>query len=174
MSLDRRKLLWSGGILAAAIPARIWPAQAGDFVEIFMAGRKDGSKVWFDPVGVWIRPGQTVTWTNRDPGNAHTATAYHPANFDRPRRIPSAASPWDSDFLLPGESFSITLTRPGVYDYYCIPHEQAGMVGRIVVGEPPISGWTRNPTAGEGIPEVALETFPPVDDIIRNRIIRHI
>ena len=37
---------------------------------------------------------------------------------------------------MPGESFAVELTEPGVYDYYCIPHEHAGMVGRIVVGGP--------------------------------------
>ena len=39
----------------------------------------------------------------------------------------------DSGYLLPDEEFSLTLTRSGAYDYFCIPHEHAGMVGRIVV-----------------------------------------
>ena len=46
-----------------------------------MQGNADGSKVWFDPIGVLVQPGQTIRWTNRDPGNAHTTTAYHPKNF---------------------------------------------------------------------------------------------
>ena len=33
-----------------------------------------------------------------------------------------------------GESFEHTFTAEGVYHYYCIPHEGAGMVGAIVVG----------------------------------------
>ena len=99
-----------------------------------MQGRGGGSHVWFDPIGLLVRPGQTVRWTNREAGNVHTATAYHPANLDRPLRIPRAALPWDSDYLMPGESFAVELTEPGVYDYFCIPHEHAGMVGRIVVG----------------------------------------
>src|SRR3546814_14143555 len=81
------------------------------------------------------------SWVNRDTGNAHTATAYHPANFDRPRRVPPGADGWDSDYLLPGEGFALTLTVPGVYDYYCIPHEHVGMVGRIIVGEPGPGRW---------------------------------
>jgi len=36
--------------------------------------------------------------------------------------------------LQPGEHFDLTLSVPGVYDYFCAPHEQAGMVGRLVVG----------------------------------------
>ena len=78
--------------------------------------------------------GQTVRWTNRDSGNSHTVTSYHPEIFERPLRIPAGAEPWNSDYLLPNESFSMTFTIEGVYDYYCVPHEHAGMVGRIVVG----------------------------------------
>ena len=89
-------------------------------------GDDDGSHVWFDPIGVLIKPGQTVHWTNLNPGNSHTTTAYNPANFERPLRMPKAAKSWDSDYLLPNESFSVTFTEQGVYDYYCIPHEHAG------------------------------------------------
>jgi len=53
-----------------------------------MQGNPDGSKVWFDPIGVLVQPGQTIRWTNRDPGNAHTTTAYHPKNFEHAHRIP--------------------------------------------------------------------------------------
>ena len=50
-------------------------------VEIAMAGRGDGAHVWFDPVGLLVRPGQAVRWTNREEGNVHTATAYHPDSW---------------------------------------------------------------------------------------------
>ena len=121
MMPSRRDLLIGAAALLAPRPVR----GAEPAVEIAMAGRGDGSHVWFDPVGVLVRPGQTVRWTNRETGNVHTATAYHPANFDRPLRIPGAAVPWDSDYLMPGESFAVELTEPGVYDYYCVPHEHA-------------------------------------------------
>ena len=51
-------------------------------------------------------------------------------------RIPEGAAPWHSDYLLPGERFEATLAAEGVYDYFRVPHELAGMVGRIVVGRP--------------------------------------
>src|SRR5574341_2040241 len=71
------------------------------------------------------------------PGNPHTTTAYHPRNANHSLRIPQAATPWDSGFLLnPGDRFEVTLTVEGVYDYFCLPHEAGGMVGRIVVGVP--------------------------------------
>jgi plastocyanin len=140
-----------------------------------MQGNTDGSHVWFDPLGLRIQPGQTIRWLNLDPGNSHTATAYHPKNFKRPLRIPEGAKPWNSDYLLPNETFSVTLTVEGVYDFYCIPHEHAGMVGRIIVGEPgqsPVGGVTAQAAGGEPIPEIALLAFPSVDEIMRQSIVR--
>jgi plastocyanin len=164
MRLSRRHVL--AGAAACLVPR---PGRGAEpAVEIVMQGRGGGAHVWFDPVGVLVRPGQTVRWTNREAGNVHTSTAYHPANFDRPLRIPGAADPWDSDYLMPAESFEVVLTEAGVYDYYCVPHEHAGMVGRIVVGEP--GDWSRRP-AGD-LPEVALNAFPPVDAILRQGAVR--
>lgn len=76
LSLSRRSVLKAGaGLLAGLIPAAV---RAQDIVEIRMRGTPDGSEVWFDPIGVLVRPGQTIRWTNIDPGNSHTSTAYHP------------------------------------------------------------------------------------------------
>ena len=115
-----------------------------------------GARVWFDPIGLYVEPGTTVRWIVRE--NVHTTTAYHPHNDSHSLRIPEGAVPWDSGFLVhPGDHFDVTLTVPGVYDYYCTPHEGAGMVGRIVVGKrragrtpsPSTTGWAgREPTAG--------------------------
>lgn len=136
-----------------------------------MAGRPDGSKVWFDPYGVLIRPGQKVRWINRDKANSHTATAYAPENDDHPRRIPDNATAFDSDYLLTNESFSATLEIPGIYDYYCIPHELAGMVGRIVVAEPGQTGFTDY--RGGDLEPVILNGFPTVADILAHGTLRH-
>ena len=117
---------------------------------------------------ILVQPGQTIRWTNRDPGNSHTVTSYHPSLFERPRRIPEGATSFDSDYLLPDESFSLTLSLPGVYDYYCVPHEHAGMVGRIVVGTPG-AGFAEYADAGVGLtqlPEAALAGFPEVAAIV--------
>ena len=100
-----------------------------------MKSDTEGSDVWFDPIGVWVEPGQTVRWIVD--ANVHTTTAYHPKNDGHSLRIPEGATPWDSGFLVnPGDRYDVTLTVPGVYDYFCQPHEAAGMVGRIVVGKP--------------------------------------
>jgi plastocyanin len=171
MIVARRRLLALGagaGLLALA--PRAGGAQAVH--EIAMRGDASGAHVGFDPIGLAVRPGDTLRWTNADAGNAHTATAYHPKNFDRPRRIPEAATPWDSDYLLPGESFTVTLTAEGVYDFYCVPHEHAGMVGRVVVGAADADGWMDDPAADAGLPEVALRGFPTVADIVAAGVVR--
>jgi plastocyanin len=170
--ISRRHILRIGGGLLAGLAVPRVPLAAGA-VEIRMRGNADGSHVWFDPIGLRIRPGQTLRWINHDGGNSHTATAYHPKNFERPLRIPEEAEPWDSDYLLPDESFSVTLTVEGVYDFFCIPHEHAGMVGRVIVGHPGTSGADSlsMQTAGRAIPETALRAFPSVDEIMRRGVV---
>ncbi|MBB5535644.1 plastocyanin/azurin family copper-binding protein [Rhizobium giardinii] len=175
MTVARRDVLSLGGGLVAAVSLSRRDVRAEEVVEIRMKGRADGSQVWFDPIGVLIKPGQMVRWINYNPGNSHTTTAYHPANFGKPLRIPEAAKSWDSDYLLPEESFSNTFTEQGVYDYLCIPHEHAGMVGRIIVGEPePHGGWMELVAASRGVPDEALKAFPMVEEIMAKRIVRRV
>jgi plastocyanin len=172
MTLTRRRVIGLGGGIAAGLLFLPAAPRAAQTVEIRMRGDATGSHVQFDPVGIRVRPGTTVRWTNGDAGNSHTATAYHPAYFDRPRRIPPAAQPWDSDYLLPDESFAVTFAVEGVYDYYCVPHEHAGMVGRLIVGEPDADGWWQDPAAAGDLPEVALNGFPSVEEIMDRGIVR--
>lgn len=88
----------------------------------------------FLPHAVWVEPGGTVTWVNAS--GAHSATAYHPDNAGQPRRVPAGSSAWDSGVLTATDAeFEVTFDVPGVYDYYCIPHEAVGMVGTVVVGQ---------------------------------------
>jgi plastocyanin len=171
MTSRRQILQIGGGFLAGLSLPRL--ASAAEPVEIRMQGKADGSHVWFDPVGLRVQPGQTIRWINQDPGNSHTATAYHPKNFERPLRIPEGAEPWNSDYLLPDESFSVTLTVEGVYDFYCIPHEHAGMVGRVIVGSPAKRDVARDTRAValEAIPEIAIRAFPSIEDIMHRGVI---
>jgi plastocyanin len=166
MMLTRRTALaFGGGLLATLAAPRL--LQASSPITVEMRGTARGEHVWFAPYGLAIAPGNTVRFVNRDPGNSHTATAYHPANLDRPRRIPQGAEPWDSGYLLPGETFEVTLTVPGVYDYYCQPHEFGGMVGRMVVGSPDGRDWQLASEEQGDIPPEALAVFPPVEAILR-------
>lgn len=176
--LTRRHAMRTGGAFLAGLASpRLARATPRDAVEIQMRGTADGSEVWFDPIGVLVRPGQTVRWINVDAGNSHTATAYHPSNSGHALRIPDEAAPWDSGYLLPEEVFSVALAREGVYDYFCVPHEMAGMVGRIVVGQPGGAGAhipeQHPPGANEPpLPEAAERAFPPVEEIIRAGVVR--
>lgn len=174
MTISRRTVLRTGGALLAVLLPHPMPL-AGEPVEIRMQGKTDGSDIWFDPIGLRIRPGQTLRWINKDPGNSHTSTAYHPSNLGRVLRIPKGAAPWDSGYLLPDESFSVTLTVEGVYDFFCIPHEHAGMVGRIIVGQPSEAPLEDVDEESEpSLPEAALRALPSVRKIMERGVIRRL
>lgn len=148
-------------------------------VDVHMRSDPEGAQVWFDPVGLYLEPGQTVRWVVD--ANVHTTTAYHPRNARHSLRIPEAAVPWDSGFLVnPGDHFEVTFTVEGVYDYFCTPHEAAGMVGRLVVGRPAGPGmlsfdyFDGKPGAAAWlrVPEAARRAFPGIEQIMRRRIVR--
>ena len=165
MRLARRQFLALGGGLGAAL---LLPPvlQAASVQLIEMRGTARGERIWFNPIGLAVTPGTTVRFVNRDKGNSHTATTYHPDNFGRLRRIPTAAEPWDTGFLLPEESAEVVLTVPGVYDYYCIPHEMAAMVGRIVVGRPDDPAWEGPAPVTDDVSAEVLAALPPVEEIL--------
>lgn len=174
--ITRRNLLRDGGVLAAVLLAgpRSIVVAADDVVAIEMKSDPQGGRVNFDPIGVLVRPGQTVRWTCTS--NVHTATAYHPKNGGHSLRIPEGAEPWDSKYLLPGQTFEVTLTVEGVYDYFCLPHEMAGMVGRIIVGKPgggpgtlPYDYFRSDPSkhGWRSVPKIAQDAFPGIADIMK-------
>jgi plastocyanin len=176
---SRRDFLRAGGLAlvgAGLAPSRLW---AATLEVIEMRSDALGSRVWFDPVGLLVKPGTTVRWVVRE--NVHTATAYHPRNDRHPLRIPERATPWDSGFLVnPGDHFDVTLTEPGVYDYYCMPHEAAGMVGRIVVGTSRGPGaerfdyWRGQPGTEHWrhVPDAARSALPSVARIMAEHRVR--
>jgi plastocyanin len=93
-----------------------------------------GSTYYFDPVGLYVDPGETVTF-RIESGN-HSATAYTESNPQSDeRRIPESADAWNTTTIRRGSS-GHTFETEGTHDYYCIPHKRLAMVGRIVVGSP--------------------------------------
>ncbi len=182
-SPSRREFLKVGGLvfagfgIAPLVGTRLRDPADPELIEM----RSDalGSRVWFDPIGLYVQPGTTVRWVARE--NVHTATAYHPKNDRHSLRIPEGAAPWDSGFLVkPGATFDVTLAVPGVYDYYCMPHEAAGMVGRIVVGKgigpgaEPFDYWVGKPgkDGWRHVPDAARAAFPSVERILAERRVR--
>ncbi len=72
----------------------------------------------FRPAEITITPGTTVTWLNVS--GSHTTT--------------SETGVWDSgERLSEGQSFSFTVQPPGEYPYYCSPHRDRGMVGKVII-----------------------------------------
>jgi len=171
--------LTAGGLVLAGLGLPFLSAAAPATAEITMMSDPLGTTVWFDPIGIMVAPGTTVRWMVH--ANVHTTAAYHPRNDHHSLRIPEKAEPWDSHFLVnPGDHFAVTLTVPGVYDYFCAPHEAAGMVGRIVVGKPagpgtlPFDYFRGRPgtSAWVPVPAAARKAFPSVSEIVRARVVR--
>lgn len=104
----------------------------------------------FDPVVVSVDPGDVIHFVVRE--GLHTVTAYHPENR-RPKRIPASAKPFDSGLMERGDQWVLTISEKGVYDYFCLPHEKMGHVGRIIAG----SYDAAEDYPEEGMPSVVLQ-----------------
>jgi plastocyanin len=96
----------------------------------------EGGEYYFDPVGLFINPGDTVTFEIES--GRHSATAYAEGTSSASvTRIPESADAFNSETLNEqGATYQHTFETTGTYDYFCIPHKTLGMVGRIIVGEP--------------------------------------
>ncbi|WP_280536217.1 plastocyanin/azurin family copper-binding protein [Halopenitus sp. POP-27] len=99
----------------------------------------------FRPQEVTIAVGESVTWRNTS-ARTHTVTAYEDAIPEDTEFFATggyddeatARDAWWSDrggALENGDEFTHTFEVPGRYDYVCIPHEQAGMIGAVIVEE---------------------------------------
>jgi plastocyanin len=100
--------------------------------------------VAFKPATITVTVGDEVVWHNNS-ARAHSITAYEdgiPADaayfatggYDSEA---DARDAWDgmNGAITNGETYAHTFEVPGTYNYFCIPHEQAGMVGQVVVEE---------------------------------------
>ena len=77
---------------------------------------------FYSPNIVRIKAGETLTFDNVD-GNFHTVTS------GSQQTGPDGT--FDSGLLSAGEKFTLTLDKPGTYQYYCTIHPN--MVGTIIV-----------------------------------------
>ncbi len=105
---------------------------------------------FFDQANITVPAGTTVTWVQNG-DNPHTTTSYDGL--------------WDSGMIAGGSggSFSYTFEEPGTYEYYCIPHEDLGMVGTVTVTE---DAATDDGTTDDGaaVDQYAEETVVEADD----------
>lgn len=92
---------------------------------------------------VTVAAGTTITWTNLDSNLPHTVT-FPAAGQTLPQMDPFSAPSGGTAYngsalvnsgpLMPGQSFSLTLTKAGTYTYYCLFHDgPTGMVGTVTV-----------------------------------------
>jgi plastocyanin len=96
----------------------------------------EGNEYYFDPIGLLVESGETVTFEIQS--GSHSATAYKKGtSIAQETRIPDGAEAFNSETLSgQGTTYEHTFETTGTYDYFCIPHKSLEMVGRIVVGEP--------------------------------------
>jgi plastocyanin len=82
----------------------------------------------FVPRIVHVKVGQAIVWVNTDQ-DPHTITSGSTGAGD---------DIWKSSPLIPdGQTFTLRLTRPGTYPYFCKPHQfEESMHGTIVVSPP--------------------------------------
>jgi plastocyanin len=79
----------------------------------------------FVPAVVHVKPGQVIVWQNTDQ-DPHTVTS-GAQNLDDGKFVSSPLIP-------DGQTFTLRLTRPGKYSYFCKPHQyEASMHGTIAV-----------------------------------------
>lgn len=93
---------------------------------------------FFEPSHITIEPGDTVVWTALAPD--HTVTSGN--------GVPEVEK-WDSGFITPGTTFSVTFNNNGRYIYYCKEHGSAvgdGMFGVITVATPGLNTPPAMPT----------------------------
>lgn len=145
----------------AATPKGADDAKTGKFYVVEMYD------FYFDPPGLLLQPGDRVAWimladTLKD---GHSATAYHPAN-DKVLRIPDGAGAWSTPLIKEFFGWSeYTFQAVGVHDYFCIPHETEGMVGRVIVAEATGPGAD---ATDNGISAAGKSSIPTTDEIMGN------
>ena len=102
----------------------------------------DMQAVAFEPAELTVSAGDTVAWKHAA-GEAHNVVAYE-------EELPGDASYWASgDFdseeaaregwengkgaVQSGQAYVHTFETTGTHEYFCVPHEAAGMVGSVTV-----------------------------------------
>ena len=149
--MQRRAFLASGAALATtALAGCLGPSLASSEYDIGMQSNafvpkpavEDTSQPTFE-----ASVGDTVVWANSGSRN-HTVTGYDVGIPDGAEYFASggfedeqsARNAWENSLggggiVAPGETYEHTFEVPGDYYYFCIPHESAGMRGRVLVTE---------------------------------------
>lgn len=87
------------------------PVWSGETVEVRISESR------FQPDRISIKPGDTVKWVNNEKRNNHSVWFKEEG--------------LESDRFFPGESWTRTFDKPGLYRYTCGPHPE--MTGEVEV-----------------------------------------
>jgi plastocyanin len=90
---------------------------AGATVSILPGAGNYNSPNTYGPQTLIVKKGTTIAWTNKDQGMIHDVVADDGG--------------FVSGLLTPGNTWSYTFSKPGVYTYHCHPHPW--MKGKIIV-----------------------------------------
>lgn len=104
----------ASGIFLAALPM-LAPAAGAQDQNVVTVPIRD---FFFDPADITVASGTTVMWVNEG-SRQHTVT--------------SDDGQFDSEALMPGDSFMVTFTGSGTLTYHCEIHPET-MVGSVTVG----------------------------------------
>jgi plastocyanin len=146
--MQRRAFLAAGASVTAALAGCIGPSLSSSDYDIGMQSNAfvpDPGVEGTDIPTFEAAAGDTVVWANSGSRN-HTVTGYDDGipegaeyfasgGFDNEQ---AARDAWANSIdgggvVKPGETYEHTFEVPGDYYYVCIPHEDAGMLGKIVV-----------------------------------------
>jgi plastocyanin len=149
----RRRWLLLGGLAAIAVAAgavalsgKSGGSDAADAAYSSMDAKDD----FFQPEIRRVAVGETVEWKNVG-RNVHTVTA--------------TDGSFDSGLLQPGQEYSHTYDKPGVYPFLCTLHgtkNGGGMAGTIVVGDVPLTAGGGSGGTGVGPGREPVPTGPGV------------
>jgi plastocyanin len=134
----RRVLVALGGVATAGLAGCSGASGEGDF-DVGMTA------VAFDPPEVTVSVGDEVVFQNTS-SRGHTVTAYEGSipgeaeffasgGYDSEQAARKAFGSELGGIVDSGDAYTHTFEVPGTYHYFCIPHEQAGMVGQVHVEE---------------------------------------
>ncbi|MFB6284230.1 MAG: plastocyanin/azurin family copper-binding protein [Halobacteria archaeon] len=98
--------------------------------------------VEYKPREIEVESGDKVAWKHVS-GESHTVTAYGDQVPEDGEYFASGGFPnqkkaeegWENSkgAVQSGQSYVHVFKNPGTYKYFCIPHEMAGMKGKITV-----------------------------------------
>ncbi|KAL9260895.1 Plastocyanin, chloroplastic-like protein [Drosera capensis] len=129
LMIVRSSALKDVGVAMVATAASALLASSALAIQVKMGG--DDGSLAFVPSDFSVAAGEKIEFYNNAgfPHNVRFDEDAVPAGVD----IEKISMPEEDYLNGPGEQYSVTLTKPGTYEFYCAPHQGAGMTGKVTV-----------------------------------------